>query len=89
MVPLPFRCRGEYPLHFTAVCPRCRLKEVYHAVEVIQLDDDYCRDADRRVEERRMIVTGLLLCYVLDAPTRTLLELMSSLRRKLEERSVA
>jgi hypothetical protein len=51
VIPLPFECRGEYPLLFKATCPKCRRTDVYHAVEVREHDPEKCEEARRKAEE--------------------------------------
>jgi hypothetical protein len=51
LVQLPYGCRFEYPLLFTVKCPRCRYRNVFHRLEVIQGDDKYCEEAEKKAEE--------------------------------------
>ena len=87
---LPFECRFEYPLHFSATCPRCGHTDAYHRLEVIQEDDEYCDRELEKVEKRtkplRDAVTQFLLHSIVYITTQTLAEALSALRRKLDER---
>jgi ribosomal protein L32 len=88
-VQLPYECRFEYPLHFAVKCPRCEHSNVYHRVEVIQEDDEYCRRELEKAEERTRLledaVTQSLLLSVVYSTMQTLTETLSSLKQKLEE----
>jgi hypothetical protein len=85
---LPFECRFEYPLHFSATCPLCKHIDVYHRLEVIQEDDEYCRRELEKVEERikplEDVVTQSFLRGVVHSPMQTLMETLSALKQRLE-----
>jgi hypothetical protein len=51
LVQLPFECRVHYPLHFVVECPRCKRRELYHRLEVLQEDDEYCKKEEERAEK--------------------------------------
>ena len=75
---LPFECRFMYPLHFSATCPRCGCTDVYHRLEVIQEDDEFCENELEKVEKRtkplRDAVTQYLLHSIVYITTQTLIE---------------
>jgi DNA-directed RNA polymerase subunit RPC12/RpoP len=50
-IQLPYECRFEYPLLFAVKCPRCGFNNVYHRLEVIQGDDKYCEEMNKKAEE--------------------------------------
>jgi len=86
-IQLPFECRFEYPLHFTVKCPKCKYNNLYHRLEVIQSDDEYCRKALEKVEERikplQDVITQSFLLSAIYSPMQTLLSALELLKQKL------
>jgi hypothetical protein len=86
---LPFECRYEYPLNLSATCPLCKHSDVYHRLEVIQEDDEYCRRELEKVEERikplEDTVTQSLLLSAVYSTMQTLIGTLLALKQKLEE----
>ena len=93
LIQSPFECRFEYPLHFAATCPRCGHTDVYHRLEVIQEDDEYCERELEKVEERTRpleeVYTLSQLVVIVDSVFQTLSELLSKISRQLQLRSRA
>jgi len=77
-IQLPFECRFMYPLHFSATCHNCGHTDVYHRLEVIQEDDEFCENELEKVEKRtkplRDAVTQYLLHSIVYITTQTLIE---------------
>jgi predicted nucleic-acid-binding Zn-ribbon protein len=80
-IQLQFECRFEYPLHFTVLCPKCKHRDLYHRLEVIQEDDEYCRRELEKVEERikplQDVITQSLLLSAIYSPIQTLIKTLS------------
>lgn len=50
-IELPFECRFEYPFIFTVTCSNCKRSDLYHRLEVIQENDKYCEEMNKKAEE--------------------------------------
>jgi ribosomal protein L32 len=50
-IELLFECRFEYPFIFTVMCPNCKRSDLYHRIELIQENDKYCEEMNKKVEE--------------------------------------
>jgi predicted nucleic-acid-binding Zn-ribbon protein len=92
-IQLPYECRFEYPLHFSATCPLCKHTDLYHRLEVIQEDDEYCRRELEKVEKTTKqledAVTQSFLLNAIYSPMQILIETLSTLKQKLGYRGKA
>ena len=83
-IQLPFECRGEYPLHFKATCPKCKRTDVYHACEVVEHDPERCEEARRRAEEMFKPIRAWIQVAILSSLYETIRDTTITLRRMLE-----
>jgi DNA-directed RNA polymerase subunit RPC12/RpoP len=88
LIELPFECRFQYPLHFAVKCQRCGYINVYHRLEVIQEDDKYCEEANKRAEKfarsLREIYMLLETGAMIQPQFETLLNISQRIKEKLE-----
>jgi predicted nucleic-acid-binding Zn-ribbon protein len=86
-IQLPYECRFEYPLHFAVKCPKCKYNNLYHRLEVIQEDDEYCRKALEKVEERiKPLEDAVTQSFLLGAIYSSIQTLTESLPKKFKNK---
>jgi hypothetical protein len=86
-IQLPRECWFEYPLHFAVTCPKCKQVDVYHRLQVIQEDDEYCEEMNKKAEEAvkplKTAVTLSQYANMIYPALQTLTELLLKLRRHM------